>query len=305
MTDASTVIMKTLSNNKGAALIILIIAMTLISVLGASMVSIMGAKQRGFIFQSDSYRALNLANAGVEYAILYLSDSLKDTNSQYLQDPNQFQNLASPVVKNLSANESFSFFYNYNNDRLSVSGLFGNSNRQVALSNFRRYMDSLTFQYDPAVPLSSRKPYRTIDATNYYINVPIINNNNLSISVPSINVTTTNLTYVKRLDFVVVATTRVYEFTEDGTYGSCFWNSPPCKDTSGSDIGIRIRSGTTLFTFTRNTPYAIPGNTVGIFRLTLDRVSGTDPLGKDYVVGFNYRIGAEATMRSTALPFRL
>jgi len=37
--------MKTLFNNKGAALIILIIAMNLISVLGASMVSIMGAKQ--------------------------------------------------------------------------------------------------------------------------------------------------------------------------------------------------------------------------------------------------------------------
>ena len=80
------VIMKTLSNNRGVALIVLIVAMTLIAILGTSFVSLMGSKQKGFLYQIDSYRALNLANAGVEYAIRYvyqigLSDTKQSTCS--------------------------------------------------------------------------------------------------------------------------------------------------------------------------------------------------------------------------------
>ena len=66
--------MKTLSNNKGISLVVLIVAMTLIAILGTSFVSLMSSKQKGFLSQIDSYRALNIANAGVEYAIRYVSD---------------------------------------------------------------------------------------------------------------------------------------------------------------------------------------------------------------------------------------
>jgi len=42
--------MKASNNNKGFALITLVIAMTLIAVLGASFVSMIGSKQQGFTF---------------------------------------------------------------------------------------------------------------------------------------------------------------------------------------------------------------------------------------------------------------
>jgi hypothetical protein len=70
------VTMKMLYNNKGISLVVLIVAMTLIALLGASFVSLMGSKQKGFLYQIDSYRALNLANAGVEYTIRYIGNSI-------------------------------------------------------------------------------------------------------------------------------------------------------------------------------------------------------------------------------------
>ena len=68
--------MKTLFNNRGISLIVLIVAMTLIAILGASFVSLMSSKQKAFLSQIDSYRALNIANSGVEYAIRYVGDSI-------------------------------------------------------------------------------------------------------------------------------------------------------------------------------------------------------------------------------------
>ena len=70
------VTMKILFNNKGISLVILLVAMTLITILGTSFVSLMSSKQKGFLYQIDSYRALNIANAGVEYAIRFASDGL-------------------------------------------------------------------------------------------------------------------------------------------------------------------------------------------------------------------------------------
>ena len=42
------VIIKTLSNNRGVALIVLIVAMTLIAILGTSFVSLMGSNKKVF-----------------------------------------------------------------------------------------------------------------------------------------------------------------------------------------------------------------------------------------------------------------
>ena len=58
----------TLSNKRGAALIILIIVITITGLIGAGILSMMGAKQRSYAFQLQSYQAYMLAHAGVEFA---------------------------------------------------------------------------------------------------------------------------------------------------------------------------------------------------------------------------------------------
>jgi hypothetical protein len=176
-----------LSNNKGISLIVLIVAMTLIAILGASFVSLMGSKQKGFLYQIDSYRALNITNAGVEFAIRYISDNVSDTSSTY------FQNLSTSddLGNTLFASGSFSVTRNYNNtignDNIEVAGLYKNSTRVVRLSNFRRYIKALTLVSDPTVPLSDR----TINITSPRAAIQIANNSESNIVLNSIQVSVT------------------------------------------------------------------------------------------------------------------
>lgn len=298
--------MKTLSNNKGISLIILIIAMTLIAVIGASFVSLVGTKQRGFLYQNDSYRALNITNAGVEYAIRYVSDNLKDTANTYFQNPGVFQTPSTPVTVNMSANESFSFYYNYSNDLLSVTGSFGSSTRRVNLWNFRRYLDSLTFQYDSAVALSVRRPYYNSGS----IRIPVFNNNNLDIYVFGIDIVMpASGRYLQRMYFSETSEIQVYDYASDTTFSPCGSASPPlpCKDTTDwwglSKTGIRMPSGTIPFTFTINSPHAIPGNSASVFRLLFDLPDTFT--GFQYSIIFRYRIGSETTDRTTTLTFTI
>ena len=175
------VIMKTLSNNKGVALIILIISMTLISLLGAGMVSFMGAKQKSYPFQVNSYRALNISNAGVEYAIRFASDaSLADSNNFFL---NPTATKTFPTSGTFGGG-TFNITYNYNRtnlnqDYIDVVSNYSGINRTVRLRTFRRYVSSITL-----VPDSSYRPYKA----DKLVVIPLINNNENSggISITSV-----------------------------------------------------------------------------------------------------------------------
>jgi len=68
------IIMKSFNNNKGSMLVILIIAMTLMAVLGAAFVSMVSSKQQGFILLLNGHRANMIAKAGVEWAIRFASE---------------------------------------------------------------------------------------------------------------------------------------------------------------------------------------------------------------------------------------
>jgi len=113
--------MKTLSNSRGISLVILIVAMTLITILGVSFVSIMASKQKGVLYQIDSYRALNIANAGVEFAIRYASDGLDSNGNSVLFSDQGLSTLG----RNLGGG-TFGINYAYsqtiNEDRLIVTG---------------------------------------------------------------------------------------------------------------------------------------------------------------------------------------
>lgn len=182
LVDVSMVIMKMLFNNKGISLVILLVAMTLISVLGASFVSLMSSKQKSFLHQIDSYRALNIANAGVEYAIRFASDGA---------DTLGFSNPALTTERSLGGG-SFSISYIYNqtisNDLLSVTGTYNGSSREARLLRFRRYINPLTLVPDSA--LTNRPRLDNNDAV-----VPVITNNENAFFAARVDVTV-NTSYI-------------------------------------------------------------------------------------------------------------
>lgn len=184
-------IMKTLSNNRGISLIILVIAMTLIAVLGASFVSLVGSKHKSSLYQLDSYRALNLANAGVEYAIRYISDELSNASST----TNYFRDLPENLVNKNFAGGTFSikrnFSYTASGDSIEVNAAYPSSspisNRKVKLTSFRRYLSALTLVADPTIVLSQRAP-KVNPIENKQIVIPLLNNHYTNITVTEITV---------------------------------------------------------------------------------------------------------------------
>lgn len=149
--------------------------MTLISLLGASVVSMMGAKQRSYIYQINSYKALNIAHAGMEYAIRYASDAT-------LSDSNNF--FVTPLTTKLFTfgGGTFDIRYQYNNpcndnDVITVNGRLSSTTRQVKLHNFRRYISRFTH-----VPNASYRP----NQVDKIIHLPFLNNSNETLRVSSL-----------------------------------------------------------------------------------------------------------------------
>jgi hypothetical protein len=183
--------MKTLSNNKGISLVILIVVMTLIAILGASFVSLMGSKQKGFLYQINSYRALNIANAGVEFAIRYVSDGLSDTTDP---DNTFFNNPSASITRGFAGGTFvFTYYHDYNNDgnnndsTVVATGDYPAthpvSRREIRMSNFRHYLRPITL-----IPVLGNRP-RINPINTAQVFVPIICNNDNTIFVTQIDIT--------------------------------------------------------------------------------------------------------------------
>ena len=230
------VITKMLSNNKGVSLVILIVAMTLIAILGASFVSFMGVKQRGFLHQLDSYRALNIANAGVEYAIRYISDGLSDTtdpNNNFFSDP-------TATVNRSFAGGVFAFTYyhdydtngNINDSTLLVRAGYPQTNplskREIKLSNFRRYLNPITL-----VPSTPSLPSIPPSISGNDIVIRVISNNGSSFTVSRVDVT---MPATGSDSFVTVFRdgSSVFENSSSSPYAECgAIPSAVCRSTNG------------------------------------------------------------------------
>lgn len=221
-----------LSNNKGISLVVLLVVITLISVLGASLVSVMTSKQKGFFHQIDSYRALNLANAGVEYAIRFASDGTDDsgnsifyTNQELIMTKYFFQGQG-----------SFEIRYKFDEDVLEAKGSYRNSARRfVRLHHFRRYISPLTL-----VPDIDTMPKKN----GTYVVIPVINNN----ESPSLTVNAINLAinvddmYLQQMDDMYLQQIRldstigseiVFDFNKSSFPTCSMTPTPPCQDASG------------------------------------------------------------------------
>lgn len=218
-----------LSNNKGISLVVLLVAITLISVLGASLVSVMTSKQKGFLHQIDSYRALNLANAGVEYAIRFASDATDNsifyTNQELIMTKYFFQGQGSFEIR-------YTFNKNIDEDVLEAKGSYRNSaSRFVRLHHFRRYISPLTL-----VPDKNTMPKKN----GTYVVIPVINNN----ESPSLTVNAINLAinvdgmYLRQIRLnptidSIIDSRIVFDFNESSFPTCSMTSTPPCQDALG------------------------------------------------------------------------
>jgi hypothetical protein len=248
--------MKMLLNNKGVSLVVLIIAMTLIAILGVSFVSLIGSKQKGFLYQIDSYRALNLANAGVEYMIKYANDETSVNNSTFFSStqpfvlPTKQLGFGAGAIGTFDA--SYVFDENIGSDVLTVTGVFGNSTRQVKLSRFRYY----AFENITRVPGSSYVP---TPSTNYII-VPVIlnpdRNGTTSAIIGRIGIWFDGLTtkHLQEIHFQSSPTPpgdQVYDFSSDSNFTGrdCPIDAPHCRAIG---LGINIPPNDTFYEFPAN-----------------------------------------------------
>jgi hypothetical protein len=67
--------MRTIFNNKGISLVVLIVIMLGIGLIGGGVATIMSSKQKSYPFVVNSYKAYEIANAGAEFAFRYAVDN--------------------------------------------------------------------------------------------------------------------------------------------------------------------------------------------------------------------------------------
>ncbi len=158
-------VMKIRFTEKGLSLVVLIVIITVLGFLGTGIVSFIGAKQKSYPLHVQSYQALALANAGIEFAIRFAND--KYQIGQTVQDC-----LGSPITVSFG-NGSFTIQYIGGTDyTLKSVGTCGNAKREVWLNRFPGYTQGtgfmLTKTIDPNYSPSSHSSSVNIPLTNLY-----------------------------------------------------------------------------------------------------------------------------------------
>jgi hypothetical protein len=243
-----------LSNNKGISLVILIVAMTLIAILGASFVSLVGSKQKGFLYQTDSYRALNHANAGVEYAIRYAGDNIDSTGANQndffhsavsyipvvntIPDATNLNNAAQWKRFDFAGGQFYISYYlntstpyvdDFDENKILYSvGIMRESKRVVKLKKFLTYASPTSTGLGRLNLVPNNRPY----VSGNYLVVPVIHlydtNTTTPITISSIQFMgdfTNNLT--KELRDIRLRDTSLPPVTTIYSYSS--YPNPPCS----------------------------------------------------------------------------
>ena len=121
--------MKTLFNNKGMSLIVLIVIMLGIGLIGGGVAAVMSSKQKSYPFALNSLNAYEIANAGAEIAI------------RYGKDANPFSYSYAALNADL-INKDFgggTFTANFNSGTLTSTGTYRGVTRQVRIAGFATF----------------------------------------------------------------------------------------------------------------------------------------------------------------------
>ena len=236
-------------------------------------------KQKGFLYQIDSYRALNIANAGVEYAIRYVSDGLTDTTNP---TNNFFSNHSTSVTRSF-AGGTFVFTYDHVNNRIAVEGSYPDpspqSRREVRLSNVRRYFSPISLKPDG---LLASIPQRNLND----IDIPTISNNDSSFTVTRIDVsiTTSSNMYLN----ILRDGTAIFSNSGSVPYAPCLPTPiPVCYNLAN---GIYTYSGNYTYRFDLTSPN--PNHVMDSTPIYTLHFSGPPPTGL-------YRIDFYTSLSST------
>jgi hypothetical protein len=143
-----------LTDKKGVALVLLVIVITITGIIGAGIISLMGAKQKSYPFQVQSYQAYMLAHTGIEFAIRYAHDN----QGGFVLSPNTYippYNASTPSrcidpVLDLSQwkqiqlpsdflHGNFFLYISLEGNVLHSCGKYGAAVREIELNNFQNY----------------------------------------------------------------------------------------------------------------------------------------------------------------------
>jgi hypothetical protein len=143
---------KLLSTDRGVALVILVVAITITALIGAGITSFMASKKASEELPIYSYQAYTLAHAGVEFAIRYAHDNWIDFNlnsANYINNvtPNACTTLTGKPIYDSSTPPKVLFYLCCNdcssgsttNGWLTSIGVAGAAQKKIVLRNFRSY----------------------------------------------------------------------------------------------------------------------------------------------------------------------
>jgi hypothetical protein len=210
--------MKIEFTNKGMSLIILMGIIVAVGIIGAGIVSFMDVKQRSYPVAVKSYQALNLANAGVEFAIRYAND--QNNNPANPGFPNAFLYNTSAYIASppnwttiTFGNGSFKINYNSTDNTLISRGISGNATREVSIKSFLAYAltGGLTL-----VPDSANLPHQGGGA-NKEIHIPLMNNFDADIYLFQMDLSLLNAGGNDCLQDINVSAGQVYDYTLDSS----------------------------------------------------------------------------------------
>ncbi len=139
--------MRTIFNNKGVSLVVLIVIMLGIALIGGGVAAVMGSKQKSYPFALNSFNAYQIANAGAEFAIRYYKD-----------------NAAFPPLNTDISFGGGTFTLSGDispNNRIISTGTYSGVTRQVTVINFSTYAASSSsgdVSFDNPADLASFAP---------------------------------------------------------------------------------------------------------------------------------------------------
>ncbi|MCX5813435.1 MAG: hypothetical protein NT178_12975 [Proteobacteria bacterium] len=235
--------MKIEFTDKGMTLIILMGIIVAVGIIGAGIVSFMDVKQRSYPVAVKTYQALNLANAGVEFAIRYKTEN-----------PGAFLNPANPLSPGNAITINFGegrFTVQYlgnpptSNYALKSTGECGVGKREVRIEKFAGYSQGSGLVITPIVDATCQQPVQgCLDANCNTISCPGGELASRSVSIPMTNLFDNSI-YIKyielnrdggstsnRLRNIYLGGILGYSYTSDGTN--------PNLSGSGVDRGICI-----------------------------------------------------------------